>query len=363
MTLEEVMNIDPYALDKEAKKTFLFPQLNHLIQLHVEKSSEYRHILQALGLPKGTFENLEDFPYLPVRLFKEFNLKSCSEDAIVKTLTSSGTTSQKVSKVYLDATTAILQTKALVKIMQSFLGKKRLPMMIIDSESVLRDRKMFSARGAGILGLSSFGRNHTYVLDETMQLDLSKVERFLDEFGDAPFLIFGFTFMIWEYFYETLRRNGRTVDMHNGILIHSGGWKKLIEKAVDNATFKAKIASIAGLNNIHNFYGMVEQVGSIFVECEAGNLHAPVFADILIRDPMTLTYLPFGKEGLIEVFSVLPHSYPGHVLLTEDVGTILGEDDCRCGRKGKYFKVRGRLAKAELRGCSDTHAYNQGEEV
>jgi hypothetical protein len=33
----------------------------------------------------------------------------------------------------------------------------------------------------------------------------------------------------------------------------------------------------------------------------------------------------------------------------------MGEDDCSCGRLGKYFQVHGRLAKAEVRGCSDTH--------
>lgn len=53
---------------------------------------------------------------------------------------------------------------------------------------------------------------------------------------------------------------------------------------------------------------------------------------------------------------MLPHSYPGHSLLTEDEGIILGEDDCPCGRKGKYFKLTGRIKQAELRGCSDTYA-------
>jgi hypothetical protein len=37
-------------------------------------------------------------------------------------------------------------------------------------------------------------------------------------------------------------------------------------------------------------------------------------------------------------------------------GVLLGEDDCPCGRNGKYFKVIGRLKNAEIRGCSDTYA-------
>jgi hypothetical protein len=101
---------------------------------------------------------------------------------------------------------------------------------------------------------------------------------------------------------------------------------------------------------------MVEQVGSIFMECEEGYLHSPNFAEILIRDFTDWSIRPKGKEGIIQTISVLPKSYPGHSLLTDDLGTIIGIDDCKCGRKGTYFVVNGRIPKAELRGCSDTHA-------
>jgi phenylacetate-coenzyme A ligase PaaK-like adenylate-forming protein len=360
MRLDEVMALEPYALERGCKRAFLVEQLNALVRFHCEHSKEYCRILKALGVAQKRFESLESFPYLPVRLFKEYALKSVPDEAVFKTLTSSGTTSQKLSKIFLDAKTSTLQSKALVRIMQDFLGKKRLPMLIIDTPSVLKDRKSFSARGAGILGLASFGRKPVYALNEKMELDWKLLEEFLAKYGAEPFFIFGFTFMIWQYFYEPLRRAGKRLNMQNGILIHSGGWKKLQEQAVDNETFKRSLASVTGLRKIHNFYGMVEQVGSIFVECEKGHLHAPNFADLIIRDPLSLEPLPFGKEGLIEVLSVLPHSYPGHILLTEDLGTVLGEDDCPCGRKGKYFSVKGRLPKAELRGCSDTHAYGAG---
>jgi hypothetical protein len=33
---------------------------------------------------------------------------------------------------------------------------------------------------------------------------------------------------------------------------------------------------------------------------------------------------------------------------------LLGEDDCPCGRHGRYFQVSGRQQGAEVRGCSDT---------
>jgi hypothetical protein len=92
------------------------------------------------------------------------------------------------------------------------------------------------------------------------------------------------------------------------------------------------------------------------MECEKGFLHAPVYSDILIRRPLDFSISDFGEEGLIEVVSILPKSYPGHILLTEDIGVVFGEDDCKCGRLGKYFKISGRIKNAEIRGCSDSYA-------
>jgi hypothetical protein len=215
---------------------------------------------------------------------------------------------------------------------------------------------MFSARGAGILGLSTFGRDHFYVLDENMEIDIDGLQQFCTRHHGSPILLFGFTFMVWEYFIKALRKAGQQVELDQGVLIHSGGWKKLAERAVDNATFKQALVETCGIRRVHNFYGMVEQTGSVFMECEHGRLHTSIFGDVIVRDAQTWLPLPQGSEGLLEVLSVLPGSYPGHALLTEDVGSIIGEDDCPCGRLGKTISVRGRIAKAELRGCSDTYA-------
>ena len=52
------------------------------------------------------------------------------------------------------------------------------------------------------------------------------------------------------------------------------------------------------------------------------------------------------------MISTLPTSYPGHVLLTEDLGVVHGVDDGDW--PGKRFSSSGRLPRAEARGCSDT---------
>ena len=344
LNYDEIFNIPPYSLSQAEKEAHYAQWLHELSEHHREHCAAYAQICAALG---------EDTPVLPVRLFKEYDLRSTGGDEVAKTMTSSGTTGQQVSKIYLDRETSARQTKALNKIVTDFTGKKRLPMLIIDSSAVLKNRSMFSARGAGILGFSMLGRDMTYALDEHMELDMPAIEAFLERHQGEKIFLFGFTFMIWQFFVTELLRRGTPVHM-DGILIHGGGWKKLKDEAVDDATFKARVQEACGVDTVLNYYGMVEQTGSIFMECPCGRLHASVFSDVVIRAPLDFSEKKTGR-GLIECRSLLPTSYPGHVLLTEDEGEILGVDDCPCGRKGKTFKIYGRIKGAEVRGCSDTY--------
>ena len=100
---------------------------------------------------------------------------------------------------------------------------------------------------------------------------------------------------------------------------------------------------------------MAEQTGCIYMECSCGNLHASVYSDIITRRPDDFSPCSYGEKGIIQVLSPLARSYPGHSILTEDEGILLGEDDCPCGRLGKYFRVTGRIRQAQVRGCSDTY--------
>ena len=104
---------------------------------------------------------------------------------------------------------------------------------------------------------------------------------------------------------------------------------------------------------------------TVFVATQKGDFN--VTRSIIIKSPKSTVFnyvndyrnwetLPVGQSGVIQTLSVLPRSYPGHSLLTEDLGTIYGIDNCNCGRKGTYFSIEGRIPSAELRGCSDTHA-------
>jgi Acyl-protein synthetase, LuxE len=353
MSFQEYTLIPQFSLQSDEKERRMLDILKNLHEHHRQNNIEYRKITDIVFPNSTEMKNMADVPFIPVNLFKTHDLKSISQEQVFKVLTSSGTTGQLTSRIYLDKEAASLQQVALAKIMTHILGSERLPMLIIDSQAVLKDRTSFSARGAGILGLSVFGKKHQYILDNDYQLDPANLNAFLDQFDGQKVLIFGFTFMVWQYLVQS--QLDRKIDLSQAILIHSGGWKKLQEMAVDNDTFKKTLHDKFGVRpqNIYNFYGMIEQIGSVFLENELGYLHCPNFSDIIIRNPDDFSVQPHGKEGLVQVISVLPKSYPGHSILTEDIGVCVGENIAN-GWQGKYFKILGRAKKAELRGCSDT---------
>ncbi len=355
MDYDRLLQLEPYGLRKEKKHELFTRVLTDLTRHHRAGCPEYDRLLQALGTPNDRPLVPEEVPMLPVSLFKELDLRSVPEEAVFKTLTSSGTTGQKVSKIFLDAPTSAAQQRALCRIMETVLGPKRLPFLVLDAKKVLRDRMMFSARGAGILGFSSFGSRVCYALNDEMNLDLAGVKAFLREHQEEPIFLFGFTFMIWKHVICALEAQGEHLDIPQGILVHGGGWKKLAHEAVSPAEFRARVTAAAGVTQISDYYGMTEQTGCIYLECPYGHLHASVWSDVLIRRAEDGGLCAPGEPGVIQVLSLLPWSYPGHSLLTEDMGVLLGEDDCPCGRLGKYFHVTGRVPRAEVRGCSDTY--------
>lgn len=350
--LDRCFAAKPYSLQGSERTLLLDQGLASLNRHHYESCPAYRRILDGYWRGGLDAETLDQHPYLPASIFKTQELRSVPDSEVRLTLTSSGTTGQTPSRIFVDRETSALQQRALITSLMHAIGPKRLPMLIVDSASTVSDRNTISARGAGILGMMRFGHNHCYALDDSMLPKLDEIRQFLKEFGGKPFLIFGFTFMIWSGIYEKLHQT--ELDMSNGILIHSGGWKKMLARSVDNRQFRQIMNVAFGLHRIYNFYGMVEQLGSIFLEGPDGLLYPPNFSDVIIRDPETWAVAEPGIPGLVQVLSLLPRSYPGHNLLTEDIGVIEATYDSSDGWGGKGIRILGRVNEAELRGCSDT---------
>ena len=301
----------PYGVRGARKEPLLLAGLNALTRWHYDNCPAYRRILDGLWRGRTESATLADIPYLPVSLFKTRRLASVPEDAVRVTLTSSGTTGQAVSQILVDAETSARQPKSPGRLAGPCVG----PQASADAG----DRYFCGIQGPQdderawrpeCWASCVTGRHHAFALDAGMRPDMKAVETFLEKFGGRPFFMFGFTFMVWLEFFEKFKDKG--LDLSQGVLIHSGGWKKMIDRAVSPEVFRQRMKECFGLSHIHNFYGMVEQIGSILLEGPGGLLYPPNFSDVIVRDPESWAPVPSGETGMIQVLSLLPGSYPGH---------------------------------------------------
>ncbi len=344
---------NPFKFSNKEKNIFFKNNFYRLNNYHLKNCLEFKNLTKFLKIKSNKSQHLSEYFYLPVSIFKKHNLVSVKRKSIIREIVSSGT-SGNLSKILLDKVNSINQRKILSGIVSTFIGKDRLPMLIIDNDPRTSSDKSINARKAAIYGFGIFGKNVTYALDSKNQIDYISVNNFLNKYKDEKILIFGFTHLIYiklvnEYkFKKNIKKN----IFKNAILIHGGGWKKVEKLKVSRKLFNKKIQNKFNISRIHNYYGMVEQTGSIFFECHCGYLTTSMFSDVIIRDK-NFNPLNVGKKGLIQLLSLVPTSYPGHNILTEDIGEEIEEVKCKCEIRGKKFIVHGRLDKAETRGCSN----------
>lgn len=342
--------VKPFELEPARKEAFLREELAHLRRHHREHCADYARLLNYWP---GQGDSLDAYPYFPVTLFKEYELVSAAGDLTV--IESSATTSANASKIFVDKASRKRQSKSANMILSDFIGNDRRPYLVFDLESTVRGSKGFSARGAAILSLAHLASKFYFVMKETEQglaLDQEALAAALDQIGSRPFIAYGFTFILYQAHLEMPQ--GLAADP-SSVLLHSGGWKKLVDLAVDKQTFNRTVAGPWGLQaaRVIDFYGTVEQVGMAYPDCAAGYKHVPYWAEVLIRRADTLEVASVGETGLIQLVSCLPLAAPNHSVLTEDLGRVVLEDGCACGRRGRAFEFQGRAPKSELRGCSD----------
>jgi Acyl-protein synthetase, LuxE len=351
-------NVSPFGLSPEAKCEWLGARLYELLERHRAGCPRYERLVADWNRHRGAeHPTLEDYPAIPVSAFKEYDLVSTSAE--VMSVKSSATTTGESSRIFVDKGTRKRQTLSALKIWNDFLGVERRPYLVFDQESTVRGSQSMSARGAAILSISHLASSFHFVMKEVdgqLRLDFDALRQALDAIGDAPCISYGFTYILYQAHLEIAASGRPLAGLHpQSVFLHSGGWKRLIDLAVDKPTFNQTVAGAWGLSptRVIDFYGTVEQVGVFYPDCAAGNKHVPYWADIVIRQSDSFGPAPSGETGLIQLINCLPLSAPNHSVLTEDLGEIVLDDGCSCGRRGRAFVFKGRAPKAQVRGCSD----------
>ncbi len=364
--LQALFDGTPFSRDRTETDPLFREALRQELRHHYEHCPAFRHFSERRGLDYETIpERLSDWPYLPIQAFKHLGPELLSVDsAAVRVKLQSSGTSGVPSTVMIDRQTSRRQTKAMSLVISDAIGRKRRPFLFMDVDPA-RHVHHLKARGAAILGYLNYAAKAVYCLNPADEGDLSfdenRFRQALAALADEsppglPPVVFGFTYVLFQNVIEPLYEAGSRYPLPAGsVILHIGGWKKLHDRRVDAARFKAMCREVFAVEpeRVIDVYGFTEQMGLNYPDCPSGVKHLPAFAELIVRDAVTLEPLADGRTGVLQFLTPIPHSYPGNSVLTDDMGRILGRDDCPCGRKGATFQISGRLAKAEIRGCGD----------
>jgi hypothetical protein len=358
--IEQLLAMPPFGLAPQDHQAILLQLMKDELELACDRNPQYCNYIQHWPIPFRSAQKIADLPYLPVALLKARSpLSLVAPQEIRRVLTSSSTTGQTPSRVALDMPTARRMTKGVVAIARDFIGTNRRPYLIVDEPAATASGAELGARGAAIQSLQPFASDVTYCLkpDQNggLALDRDKLQHFAQTHGQAQVLVYGFTHILWKYCVKPMLQEKVSLGMPNLHIFHSGGWKLLQAEAIDKESFNAGVAQVFGCtpDRVIDFYGMVENVGVIYPDCSEENKHVPAFAGVIVRSPLTLEEADDGEPGIVQVCSVLPTSFPGNLLLTDDLAKIVARDGCGCGRRGTFFRFLGRIEKAEVRGCGN----------
>ena len=112
--IDKILDENPY--NKKIKDNYFVDVLNDLTRHHYNNCNEYKLILNSINYDPSENHKLSQIPFIPVRMFKDYDLMSIDNAEIFKTMRSSGTSGQSFSKIYLNRANALLQTKVLSKL-------------------------------------------------------------------------------------------------------------------------------------------------------------------------------------------------------------------------------------------------------
>lgn len=90
----------------------------------------------------------------------------------------------------------------------------------------------------------------------------------------------------------------------------------------------------------------------LYADCVQHHFHVPVYSRIIIRDPDTLSPLPYGQPGLVEFISPLLTATPTLAVMTDDLGILHPPGSCPCGNPSPWLEILGRVGLKDIKTCA-----------
>ena len=315
-----------------------------LFRLQYEHGAAYRRICAAFGVEPARVRSWQQIPAVPTGAFKEGRLAIFAPDATIRTFRTSGSTTAARGALHLD--TLALYDASLLATFRAFLCSdvERIRLLVLAPSAAEAPDSSLSYMFER--ALRALGTPDSHFCIHAGGWD---AEAFCEELAQLrePVLLAGTAFA-FVHLLDSLETRALTLQLPAGTRVMETGGFKGRSRELTRDELHGAIARRFGVPRarIVNQYGMCE-LGSQFYEA---SLRAGVATDVKtvppwVRtrtiDPATLRDVAKGESGVLVHYDL---ANTGSVLavMTSDLGVLVEGG----------FRVLGRLAGAEVRGCS-----------
>jgi hypothetical protein len=336
-----------------------------LFALQFEHNGPYRRFCEARGVQPDTVTHWTEIPAAPTSAFKEVDLSCLPIEERTTVFHSSGTTGQKPSRHFHNATSLALYEASLLRWFAAHfqlptsncqpgqaepargsklaIGNWQLAILTPPPAQAAHSslvhmfetiRREFGWGGSGFFGKAA--GDGAWTLDAEAMLERLRVAS-----GTGQLLLLLGTAFSFVHLLDHLADRDLVFELPPGsCALETGGYKGR-SRSLPKAVLRSLIEQRLGIAPSHIVceYGMSE-LSSQAYDSE-GIFHFPPWARVQIVSPETGCEVGEGEPGLIRVFD-LANVYSAMAIQTEDLGI----------RRGDGFTLAGRAVLAEPRGCS-----------
>lgn len=324
--LSKIAELTPDMFEETAMAVFRYQAIQNPL---------YSRFLRLLGRDPSRVRGIEEIPFLPISLFKRYNVQS-GVWTPQTVFTSSGTSSQVPSRHLVRDLNFYLENTR--RGFSSFYGDPAawcflalLPAYLERSGSSLVAMADFFIR-ASRYRESGFFLNNTTALRKTIRNCQSR---------KIPTILLGVSFALLDFAEQF------PMDL-SGITVMETGGMKGRRREMTRGELHHSLRTAFHVPGIHSEYGMTELFSQAYRKPQYPDQEAVLFAPaptmraltFEIYDPFCMAYP--GRPGVLNIAD-LANVDTCSFIATEDVGKV---------HANGYFEVLGRLDAAELRGCN-----------
>ncbi len=297
----------------------------------------YRKYLELLGVEPGGVGSLEQVPYLPVEFFKSYRVydRQCAEPEVV--FESSGTTGAQTSRHFVAS--AGLYRRAFTRAFKWFYGAPQ-------RWSIFALLPGYAQRP---------GSSLIYMVEQLRSENPTKGGFYLEQYGELAgalreaarngerILLIGVAFALLD-FAEYLGAGTTPLRLPADAVVMETGGMKGRRREVQREELHRALRGAFAAAHIHSEYGMTELLSQAYSSGD-GVFRCPPWMRVTLRDLQSplRPIREVGRQGGINVID-LANRHSCSFLAIGDRGQLVDS--------GGGFRVLGRIAGAQLRGCN-----------